>query len=142
MIRRNVNLSGTASNWDLYAQDPELFITFAIELREDIMHSRNPENLDPQEKAIHGYGLNNFAWSDIWRSARKRVEDAMLGLQVSSQIDRGMALHNHQAFLTREQGSSPFPFYEQAIAFKSVMEKFYEQNSARALDVISDENKG
>ncbi len=136
MLRRNANLRENPSNQDLFAQDRELFITFAIELRESIMHSLSPELFDPQEKAIHGYGQNNFAWSDIWRSARKRVEDAMLMLQVSSQIDRTMALDNHQAFLEREQGSSPFPFYAQAAEFKKVMDQFYAQNEARALDKV------
>lgn len=42
------------------------------------MHSTDPESLDPQEMAIHGYGANNFAWSDIWSREDIRVEDFII----------------------------------------------------------------
>jgi hypothetical protein len=133
-MRRNPDLGTNLSNQDLFKKDRELFISFAIERRESIMHSMDPESLDPQERAIHGYGANNFAWSDIWRSVRTRVEDAMLILQDSSKINRGAALQNHQAFLDREQGSDVFPFAQQAREFKVVMDTFYAKNNTNHID--------
>lgn len=134
MIRRNPNLGKNPKNSDLFMQDRELFITFAIERRGSIMYTPHPELLDPQEKAIHSYGLNNFAWSDIWRSVRHRVEDAMLILESASKVDRKIALDWHQAFLEREQWDRICPFEAQAREFKRFMDAFYAENNTSHLD--------